>query len=136
MNQANPVPAVDEDDLAASIDRAIAEINNPPATPAAAAPAPAPRPAQRPTIVRSADDDVARFLGTTERMITLIRQQMSEAETNYTIRRATLGDEFRRRMADLENEAREALRRFDTDYSTEKAKRQRMLDALLAMREV
>lgn len=135
MNQ-QPQVSLDEAEIEARLQAAMQEISEPPAIPAPVkrAPAPAPAATVRP-IARTADEDVSRFLHTAERMVTTIRAQMEDTQSRYNIERATLADGFRRRMADLEVEAREALRDFDSKHRAESAKRQRMLEALMAMRD-
>jgi hypothetical protein len=85
-------------------------------------------------VQRSLDDEVSRFLSTAERMLKTVRSQMANARSEYAIERARLADLYQRRAAELETEANDALRKLEADHIEAISKRQRMLDALLAMR--
>jgi hypothetical protein len=87
-----------------------------------------------PTMVRTAGDDIDKFMATASRMLIAVRDQIAEAESRYAMARAKLTDEYRRKMERLANEGQEHLRKLDADATADLDKRRRMLKALLAMR--
>lgn len=90
------------------------------------------------TAVTAAPDrqaaELENFLATGEKLLSKHRRRIITMESEYEIGRTKLLDSFRVRMADLENEANEAIRRYDTDHTTAMHSAKRLEDALLAMR--
>src|SRR5262245_35873107 len=137
--QASTKPADIDDDMASAMESELGVTfsaegrGGPGAAPSTVRPLPARRTAAPP--LARIDDEVTRFLGTAERMFVLVRKQMTDAESAFNVGRVKLADQYQRRMTELQQEAAEAMRQFDAKHREDMAKRQRMLDALTAMRD-
>jgi hypothetical protein len=83
---------------------------------------------------RTGNEDVSKFLATAERLLAVVREQISEAESRHAMARTKLTDEYRRKLERLTTEGQEELRRLDIDANADLEKRRRMLKALLNMR--
>lgn len=78
--------------------------------------------------------ELENFLATGEKLLAQQRRRIITLESDYEIGRTKLLDSFRVRMADLENEANEAIRKYDSDHTAAMRSAKRLEDALLAMR--
>lgn len=121
------------DDMNAALDSEI-----PLAAPPVAKPVERPKPAAAATTAVTATDrqaaELENFLATGEKLLANQRRRIITLESNYEIGRTKLLDSFRVRMADLENEANEAIRKYDTEHKAAMLSARRLEDALLAMR--